>query len=153
LVDVVRDSPVVSHRHEVSWLACLIPNAQVDHEENLSAVKELLSSRTTPADEEVVLMGALLYRVGQYVECVERLTALSAKLEQATSPPDQYTLALARFFLAMARHQLGHERQASRLFHEANFVQQQLQSDPSANWTWVVALNVLHREATGLIDP
>ena len=89
------------------------------------------------------------------------VTFLSVDVDRATEPPDQYTLALGDYLLAMARHKLGHHAQAHRYYLEAvdlhENLQNQIYTDQStsqslsAPWLWIVELNAIRRKA-GHID-
>ena len=95
----------------------------------------------------------MLYRLGRYEEALRPLTDLTARLSGGISATNQYELACDKYFLAMTRHQLGHEFQAHRCLNEALAADEALQKDPSLSWPQRVALNTLRREANGLIDP
>ena len=59
-------------------------------------------------------------------------------------------LANALCVLAMTRYQLGHHFQANRMLEQSHDIAQKLPSDTS--WTIAVPLQVLQREALGLIQ-
>jgi serine/threonine protein kinase/WD40 repeat protein len=141
----------VSHRLEVYWLACLIPNAKFERESALKDLRNILAAN--PDYPTLVLqVGATQYRMKEYAKCAEELASLVGVLE-AASPPDHYNLACSKLFLAMARQRLGHHVQAVRLLGEATRARDQLQDEEGAGWMTLVEVNALLGEAQSLIEP
>ena len=105
-----------------------------------------------PGDMEKIYVGACLYRDGQYDRAVRTLTELAAKLERGGDSNEQYLLAYAQYFLALARFDMGHAFQARRLLGEANHTADELPQHLS-RWYWIrlVELDTLRREATSTI--
>jgi hypothetical protein len=106
--------------------------------------------------DEILAMvpyGAMLYRLQQYEKAVDTLGDSLANVSEATDYNTEYWRICAGYFLAMARHQLGHEVQARRLLHQARAADDLLQTNPLLRWHERVALDTLHREAQELIEP
>jgi tetratricopeptide (TPR) repeat protein len=164
LVHAIQNSEVGSNRLEVAWLGALVPDSVDGFEDLVKSVREevaetkLHPDKNDPTKNELDsatlgTLGAVLYRLGRYEDAVRTLTESSAKLDQGPDQNGQYLLACGQYFLAMARHQLGHEFQSRRCLDEACATDQALQNDPTLDWRQRVVLNTLHREAKGLIEP
>ena len=96
-------------------------------------------------DEQVLTIGASLFRDGQYGEAVDTLTTLAEKLDRGGDATDEFQLACAEYFLALARHQQGHDVQARRYLVEA-IRHADAYRQVGHSWTSLVALDALQRE-------
>jgi WD40 repeat protein/serine/threonine protein kinase len=159
LVRATSDSNIVSKRvYGVAWLGTLVPDAVEGFEENIKLIdgagaKAAADGKSALEDNAVLLpYGAMLYRLGRFDAAVDILASLSKRLDAGPDQDGQYTLACAKYFLAMARHRLGHDAQAQRLFNEACATDDAVQKDPRLVWNKRIALNTLRREATGVIE-
>ena len=120
----------------------------VDEFEELSA--ELV--KTSP-DDDPLIHGAMLYRLGRYRESADTLARC---VDASVEPENEVFLeeqCCARYFLAMARQQQSQTFQAKRLLEEARIQGQAIGSRPDLLWRWRVELDALRREAIALIDP
>jgi tetratricopeptide (TPR) repeat protein len=148
LVDAFRDNPVPWNQGGVAWLCSLTRNEEVDSKK---IVRMAQFDYDDPDDGEknkrTLRLAASLYRDGQYDEAVRILTDLAAKLDRGGDSQDQWELASTRFFLALARLDLGHAFQARRLLEAANRTAE-ASPLPSSYWRWMdaVVLNTLRRE-------
>jgi len=160
-VDTIQDSKGLPERLIVAYLGALIPENVDGFADLVESLKTEAAKNPDPAEYEAAelerhskrVLGAMLFRLGQYDNAVCTLTDLAAQLDQNQDQTSRYYLACTQFFLAMARHQLGHEFQARRCLHDARAIDQRLQNDPSFDWTRRVILNTLCREAKSLIEP
>ena len=142
-----RDTDVPSNRVYVAWLCALSPVPPTDAATGLEMVRAV-QKHLIPGDDgdfQVLVSGASLVRNGQYDEAVGTLTTLAEKLDRGGDATDEYQLACAEYFLALARHQQGHDFQARRYLTEAiryaNAYRQ-----VSHEWISLVALDALQRE-------
>ena len=138
----------------------LIPDEVDGFEENVKQLRAELAKSASEGkagleedDKSALYFGAMLYRLGQYDDAVSTLAKLPTKLDEGPDQNGQYAQACAEYFLAMTRHQLGHEYQARRWLDQARSSDDSLQGNPNLPWFQRVALNTLRREAKGLIEP
>ena len=158
-VDTTQNSKVSSERLIFAWLHALIPEEIEGFAHFVESLKkEAVERKLHPVDdwsaEELDrsrkrVLGAMLYRLGEYDNAVRTLTDLSAQLDQNRDQAGRYYLACTQYFLAMAHHQLGHEFQTRRCLDAACAIDGKLQKVPSLDWTRRVTLNTLRREAKG----
>jgi hypothetical protein len=99
-------------------------------------------------DSSNLTYGACLYRTGRLDDAVAALSAFTEAIDRGGDVYDQYHLACAKYFLALARHDLGHDFQAHRHLREANRLTEGLSDRLSQPWRRHIELDVLRQEAT-----
>ena len=99
------------------------------------------------------MLGAALYRAGQYEQAAQRLEESIAAYPSAPADTGFDTLNYQQLFLAMTKWQLGQRDEARRLLAETqSAVDKELQA-PSTLWNRRTSLELLRREAEALIEP
>jgi WD40 repeat protein len=93
-------------------------------------------------------LGAALYRDQQYKEAADTLTDVAKQFEVMGDPSQSVRYGSTLYFLAMARHRLGHAHQASRILADADRIAEQ---EVHRNWQDRIELDVLRRETTAMI--
>ncbi len=145
LVELVRDSPVPSNKGHVAWLCSLAPNAPVNSKDLIAFADQNSAVDNDSDDQDLLTFGATRFRDRHLDEAVRILTDLSIKLDRGGDTIDQYELACCRYFLALARHELGQDFQARRLQALADRASDEYQQI-SPDWREKVILNALRRE-------
>ena len=149
MLNEFSDTQVPSSGGHIAWLCALAPIQNLDTE---TLVRLARANVTRNADDGHILamlqLGAALHRHGRYQEAADLLTAVVERVERASDPTQRSVQADALYFLAMARHQLGHAFLARRCLDEATKIAEQLLS-PS--WRTTLQHQVLEREARALI--
>ena len=153
LVVEFRDSDVPSNRGHVAWLCALSPNPPADSNTVLQMARAIHEhgSLDDSGDDQVLTIGASLFRDGQYDAAVGTLTKLAEKLDRGGDATDEFQLACAEYFLALARHQQGHDFQARRHLAEA-IRHADAYRHVGQNWTLLVALDALQRETEAALS-
>ena len=152
MVEEFRDSEVPSNRGHVAWLSVLSPDPPVNSPEVLRMAREANDASDNKNRYEFILTtGDSLYRDGQFVEAVDTLTTLAEKLDRGGDATDGFELACAEYFLALARHQQGHDVQARRYLAEA-IRHADSYRHLGQNWTSLVALDALQRETESALS-
>src|SRR5262249_15407287 len=97
------------------------------------------------------VLGAILYRAGQFDKALQRLNEAAAVFQ----PDDQArgTILYSWAFLAMTHHKLGHTEQARQWLGKAieKIDSIMKQSSPSLKWNRKLTLQLLRHEAETLI--
>ena len=151
LVDAFSESDVPSNRGYIAWLCVLSPNPLVDSTKVVRMSRESHDHRGNENQHDQVLtMGASLFRDGRRAAAVDTLTTLVDQLDRGGDATDRYELACAQFFIALARHDQGHEFQARRYLAEATRVSETLRQT-NRYWPRTVVLDTLRREAEAVI--
>lgn len=145
------DTQVPSSGGDISWLCTLVTNDHLDTETLVRLTRANLARNVEDGQLLAKLqLAAALYRHGLYQEAADRLTEVAERLERANDPKQRSVQADAHYFLAMARHQLGHRFQARRHLDEAARIADQL-LEPS--WRITVQHQVLASETRALVGP
>jgi tetratricopeptide (TPR) repeat protein len=140
------------NREEAYWLASLIPNSGIDLTSYVEEQRKAIAADERSLDDVgLVRWAAALARQGKFTECAQILTRAGDE-DYHLMPREKYVDALSMMFDAMARQQLGHQKQASRLLKNAALAHAQIAADPEASWKWLVELDAVRREAEPLID-
>jgi serine/threonine protein kinase/WD40 repeat protein len=94
-------------------------------------------------------LGAVLYRDQQYKEAADTLLNVANQFEAMSDPSQSVRYSSSLYFLAMARHRLGHAHQARRILADAD----RISSEVGANGDWRdgIQLKVLGEEASELV--
>jgi hypothetical protein len=98
-------------------------------------------------------LGAVLYRAGRFPEAVRRLDEASAAFAQAGTQPLRSSPAYTWFFLALAHQRLGHREVGRQWLAKALKQVEQETRDGSLRWNIRLTLQLLRREAEGLLGP
>lgn len=154
LLDTFAETDVPSNGANVVWLCSLTTNDDISMETILRLAEQNAKVNVGDGGDTMMLvLGAAYYRSGQYDKAAEALTDVAAKLKQSGSVSAFGDLTSTLYFLAMARHQLGHAFQARRHMNEAANVasEAELAGDPA--WHQKLTLKLLSREAESLITP
>jgi tetratricopeptide (TPR) repeat protein len=163
MMSAVHDSEVWSKRLFVAWLGTLDTNTTKEFDADVQAWLEELArlyqqqENNEPGLDEVLdynghlIYAALLYRRGEYARAERFLNKLVASLGESAAAEGQRVQVCAHYFLAMARHQMGHEVQARRLLAKADRLSDSL-ARLNPKWHWQVEVATLQREATDMID-
>jgi tetratricopeptide (TPR) repeat protein len=134
----------------VAWAGVAGPDALADPARLVAAAQRAGASRSPRAAGGGVL-GAALYRAGQYQKAADQLTAtVEARGEERT--------VHEQLFLAMAEQRLGHDTEARRRWERAlqgleQTAQPRLRFDADAAlfWNERLELELLRREAEALL--
>ncbi|MEJ7591184.1 MAG: hypothetical protein WKF77_06515 [Planctomycetaceae bacterium] len=149
MLNEFADTQVPSNGGSIAWLCALAPNPNLDTETLVRLARANLDRNANDGlDLAMLQLGAALYRHGRYQEAADLLTQIVERVERASDPTQRSVQADALYFLAMARHQLGHTFQARRYLDEAAKIAEQLLS-PS--WQTTLQHQLLEREARALI--
>lgn len=155
LVEEFLDADVPSNRVNVAWLCAMSPVPPTDAATGLEMV-QAVQKRYIPDDNgdfQLLVIGASLFRIGQVDEAVGALTTLAEKLDRGGDATDEFHLACAEYFLALARHKQGHDFQARRYLAEA-IRHADAYRQVGHEWKSLVALDALQRETeTALSKP
>jgi tetratricopeptide (TPR) repeat protein len=121
---------------------CLGPNATDDYTAVIELARRSLAKRPTSGQRRLIL-GALLFRAGQYEEARQRLREASTAIDDP-----QAAHLYGRFFLAMSHHHLGQPEDAQRVWRQARNIGYRYN-----NWRFRVLLQLLARETRQLLPP
>jgi len=130
-----------------AWSCVLGVNSAADARRAVRLAQQAVGSG--PRDFRALLtLGAAQFRTGDAQAAVRQLTL-------AASPPAGFTSpAYSPYFLAMAHYRLGHQGEARRWLKEAlRITRQHLAAEPPPSWGRRLTLELLRREAEGLIRP
>lgn len=158
VVDAFADTSVPSTVREVAWLCCLSSEG-FDLKPLLPRLRAALTDEYRNINRKSLVLGAALYRSGRFAEAATTLSKLADKLEQAGNSEEFGDLASARYFLAMARTQLGHTFQARRNLNDAKRIAENIplrqtrgrRAPYSLNWMARVEVMALDEQARKLI--
>jgi serine/threonine protein kinase/WD40 repeat protein len=131
-------------------LTMLIPQVDIDPEISIQIGRDFVENYGASNASAKLVLGTCLYRGGKFQEAADILAEAKEQLERQGNPAERSDLANALCVLAMTRYQLGHPFQANRIFEQSLAISQRLPSDLS--WSILVPLQVLQREARGLIQ-
>jgi tetratricopeptide (TPR) repeat protein len=143
LVGVTKSRPI--------WTLCLAPHAVDDFDQIVKRGHEFAA--IDKSHFSLYVLGAALYRAGQYVQAAERLEESSAAYHHDPLPPGAAYEGrnYQQLFLAMTKWQRGQRDEARRLMAETlPAVEKELQS-PSSAWNRRATLELLRAEAKALI--
>jgi tetratricopeptide (TPR) repeat protein len=149
LVEHFIDSDVPSNTIYVTWLCVLSPTPPADSK-TIVQMARTLYKREPPNDFQSLLIGASLFRNGQYDEAIHTLTTLAEKLERGGDTTDRFELACSQYFLALARHRQGHDFQARRYLTEAKRNSDEYRQI-TQEWTSLIVLDTLFQETETLL--
>jgi tetratricopeptide (TPR) repeat protein len=133
----------------LTW--CHAPNALDDVSLPVKRAEELAAHNSFDQPHFVpYILGAALYRAGQYERAAEKLEASIAAYPK-DPPLGDRIINWQRLFLAMTKWQLGQRDDARRLLAETQpAIDEELKS-PATPFNYRVTLEVLRREAEALI--
>jgi serine/threonine protein kinase/tetratricopeptide (TPR) repeat protein len=118
------------------------PGPTDDYAPVIELARRSVAKRTTSGQRRLIL-GALLFRAGQYEEARQRLR------EAIAAQDDQHASQLyGRYFLAMTHHHLGQSEDAQRVWQQARNL-----GYPYYTWRFQVLLQLLARETRQLLPP
>jgi non-specific serine/threonine protein kinase/serine/threonine-protein kinase len=151
LIDLPDYDANVVTKSRTIWTPCLAPDALDDLSLPVKRAEKLVAS--IPLNERhfgLYVLGAALYRAGQYERADERLKE-SIDAHPSGPLPDFDTTTYQRLLLAMTKWQLGQRDAARQLLAETlAAVDEELQS-PSISWNRRATLELLRDEAGALI--
>jgi hypothetical protein len=144
-----------------SWICTLTPNSGADPAQ-LVDLSEKSLAKSSRDHWHVNQLGAALYRAGRIEEAVKRLTEAT----ELSTHPYRTNMVCTWFFLAMARHRLGHTDEARRWLDKAMHGTEEALKSPAEslgksgnpdgvippNWNRKWTLRLLRREAKQLIQ-
>jgi WD40 repeat protein/tetratricopeptide (TPR) repeat protein len=136
----------------LAWAGVAGPDALPDASRLVAAAERAGASRSPRAAAQRVL-GAALYRAGQYQKAADRLAATVEALGEETTVHEQ-------LFLAMAEQRLGHSAEARRRLdralqglQDAAPPRPRFDADAAVFWNERLELDLLRREAQALLKP
>jgi tetratricopeptide (TPR) repeat protein len=153
LVDLPIRTPDVVIRSRQIWPLCLVPDALADMSRPLKNAEQLV--RDNPNDHAhfcLYVLGAALYRVGNYGQAAQRLEE-SIRAVPGFPETDRDNSNYQYLLLAMSQWQLGRKDKARQLLAETKPAVVQDLQNPSARWGRQVSLELLLAEAEALITP
>jgi tetratricopeptide (TPR) repeat protein len=136
------------------FLACLAPDSMEDL--NLLVTRAeaaLVSIPKTYRHFSLTVLGAALYRAGQYEQAAQRLEESNAVYHSAPPLPDYDVTNHQRVLMAMTKWQLGQQGEARRLLAESQTAIENELHSPWTSWNRRASLQILRREAEALIEP
>ncbi len=134
-----------------SWAWCLGPHSIEDLRLPRDRAQQLVANQSLNASYvELLVLGAMHYRVGEYESAAERLEASIAAY------PDRPvfgfgTVVYPQLMLSMVYSRLGRHDEAGRLLEETEPPIHAARSDPSTSWEYRETIKLLLREAEALI--
>jgi serine/threonine protein kinase len=144
--DVVTDSRSI-------WPLCLVPDALADMSRPLKNAEALLKNNSQKhAHFCLYVLGAALYRVGNYELAAQRLEE-SIHTVPGFPETDRDNVNYQRLLLAMSHWKLGRKDEARRQLAEAQAAVLKDLENPSIRWNRQVSLELLLAEAEALIEP
>ncbi len=148
LLKAFSDTEVASTGGSVAWLCVLTEDDQLETEPVLRLAQN--DANANDENRTTLCLGAALYRNQQYQAAADMLTETADHIESQANTDQHWKLACSQYFLAMARQRLGHDHQARRILADATAFTEILPT--ATSWIDRVALQVLHQEASALID-
>jgi tetratricopeptide (TPR) repeat protein len=152
LVDLPDFSAGVVAKARPIWTSCLASHALEDLS-LLATRAEEYAANVSPKQRHFGphILGAALYRAGQYKQAAQRLEASIAAFPSDSAANTDST-TYHRLFLAMTKWRLGQKDEARQLLTETiPAVEKELQS-PSTVWHRRATLEILRGEAASLIE-
>ncbi len=141
----------VSNMARPIWTPCLAPAALDDMSGPVRRAEELLASNTHDQRHfRLFMLGAALYRHGQFKQAAQRLKD-SIAVYPATPRHGFDTLNYQRLLLAMSHWRLGQQDEARRLLDETLLPIKQELASPLTEWVRRATFELLRREAGHLI--
>ncbi len=134
-----------------TWTWCLGPHSIEDLRMPLKHAEQFVANNSLGAHyAEQLVLGAMLYRIGQYETSAQHLEASIAAYPGR--PPFTFgTAVYPRLLLSMVKLQLGDKDEARRLFAETQPAVKVALESPSTMWEYRTTVEVLRREAEALI--
>jgi len=131
----------------LAWTYALAPEAVSD----LAAAVRLaeMAVATFPGNPRRYVLGAILYRAGQFEAAIDEFDQLLTTWDEQNMPT-QISPAYTWFFLAMAHHRQGNADEAREYLEQATARAEQEISDKPA-WNRKLTLELLRKEAESLI--
>ena len=142
------DTKVPSNGRLVAWLAALTSHEAIDRK-TMVRLAQSDAGGDADSNHSMLVLAAARYRDDQYQQAADELSELAANFERSPDLATRSDQAYALYFLAMARHQLGHPFQARRYLSQATKLAEDLATD--STWTIRVQLEVLDQEVRALI--
>jgi serine/threonine protein kinase len=153
LVDLPIRTDSVVIRSRPIWPLCLVPDALADMSRPLKNAEKLV--RDNPNEHAhfcLYVLGAALYRVGNYAQAARRLEE-SIRATPGFPETDRDNNNYQCLLLAMSQWQLGRRDEARQLLSETKPAVVQDLQNPSSRWGRQVSLKLLLAEAEALITP
>jgi ATP/maltotriose-dependent transcriptional regulator MalT len=153
LVDLPFDKLEGPMKDRPIWTPCLLPDAIDDPKLPVKLGEEFVADNTLGEPHfRLYVLGAALYRAGQYEQAAQRLEESIAAFLRGSVPASD-SKSYHQLFLAMTQWRLGQEDKARRLLAETlPDVDKELQS-PASTWYRRATLEILRSEAEALIVP
>ena len=125
-----------------AWTCTLAPDAVADTEAVLRLARLAYDA---DAEQNIVTLGAALYRAGQFEEATTYLG--DERVDRATFSSPAY----GWFWLSMAQHRLGHNEAARQAFDRA-VAQAKKELEENAAWNRRATLDLLRKESEALLN-
>jgi serine/threonine protein kinase/tetratricopeptide (TPR) repeat protein len=151
------DVPVGNLDHDTKsrpiWTPCLAPDALEDLNLLVKRAEEFASDNSLAQRHfGLYVLGAALYRAGQYEQAAQRLK--ESIIDYPSDPlPNWNTINYQHLLLAMTKWQLGQKAAARQLLAETQPAIDKELKAPSSRWMRRATLELLRREAEALIGP
>jgi serine/threonine protein kinase/Flp pilus assembly protein TadD len=142
-------SPALQVNYFTIWTCALAPDAVADWEQPLQLARQACAAGPRNFDN-LLNLGAVLYRAGRFAEAAQRLTEAQAAFPEATDPRN--SIIYTWLFLAMTEQRLGHGQQAKQFLAKAVKDIEHPSADrpghgSTRSWNRRVTLQILRHEA------
>jgi len=135
------------------WTSCLGPNALEDLNLPVMRAEEFIKNNSLNQPHfGLYVLGAALYRAGQYELAAKRLDESIAMYQSNQPSGISDAIKYPRLFLAMTKWQLGRRDEARRLLAEIQPAIDKELPSPSTFWSRRATLEILRAEAEALIE-
>jgi serine/threonine protein kinase/Tfp pilus assembly protein PilF len=148
-------SPALQANYFTVWTCALAPDAVADWERPLQLARQACAAGPKNFDN-LLNLGAVLYRAGRFEEAAQRLTEAQAAFAETTDPLS--SIIYTWLFLAMTEQRLGHGQQAKQFLAKAVKDIEHPSADRPGHgstrrwWTRRVTLQILRHEAEEVLQ-
>jgi tetratricopeptide (TPR) repeat protein len=151
MLDRFHDSQKAEAAHLTAWTCSLAPDAVTDLA-SVVALARRAAEKNPNSVSYVQTLGGALYRAGQFEDaarCLQQIDALPEEADSDEHSPPAY----GWYFLAMARHRLGNEEEATKWLNKAidwtnrALKEHKREGGETLSWNRRATLELLRREA------